>query len=206
MLDRWAVVAERLKPVRRKRKKTGDLATDTKTPRLAKPLLKSDLRDRMLDDLSKDAKHREAYRLVFDGWGDAHVETLRSIASETGLDIGDVSRISHMKKRMKAWAEKQQPRQVAANVEDAVDKIVGQLQRRYVGNVVSSREWAELVGTREEPGEVRSEAYTSFVEFSGDAKKALELAQKCLDDWRHRRRRTDHRRDADGDLTTSEGE
>jgi len=200
-LDRWAVVAERAKPAGRKRKKAGESAELAKTPRLAKPLLKSSiLRDQMLDGLSKDAKHREAYRIVYEDWGNAHDEILRAIASQTGLDIGHVSRVSHMKKRMKTWVEKQRPRQTPADVDEAVDKIVMQLKRRYVAKVMSEVEWKELVGTRAAPGEVRSEAYASLVESPDDVKKALGAAQRQLDAWRQRRERTDHRRDADGNL------
>ena len=200
-LDRWAVNQQRLRPARRRRRK-GDAPTpETRPRRLVRPLFKdSARRDRMLDELSKDAKHREAYKIVYDEWGDPHDELVRAIVSQTGLDIGSVSRISHMKRRMHAWAEKERPQKPAEDVDRAVDKIVEQLRSTYLGKVVSHDGWTELVGTREEPGEVRSEAYASLIEFPGDVKKARAAAQKHLDAWRHRRQRIDHRRDADGQL------
>ena len=200
MLDRWAVDRQRATELRGKEK--GNASTPaTKRPRLSKPLLKSSTSARMLDELSKNAEHREAYRIVYEYWGNPHDEILRTINNDTRLDINHASRVSHMKKGMVKWAEENRSWKPSKELENVVEAIIRKLASIYVKKkAISGNEWKKLVGTPDEPGDVRQDVYTSFVEYPGNRKKACAAGQKCIDTWRQERRRTDHRHDSDGQL------
>ena len=173
----------------------------TKAARLGKPLLKDEARDRMLEDLSRDGKHRRAYAVVYAYWGEPNANLLRTIEMETHLGISNRSRISHMRTRMVKWAEKHRPQKPSADHEATAEQILKRLRKTYVEKVMSRQQWEQLVGTPTEPGDVRSEIDASFVEHDGDRDKASAAARRLIDKWLRERGRTGQCLDADGELS-----
>ena len=132
-LDRWAVNRQQAEKLRLELKAQEKSPKATKKQRLAKPLLgASKDRDRMLDALGKNAKHRKVYEIVFDQWDEPHEEILRTVQTETGLNLVHPSRISHMKKRMAQWFTGSRPQSPQKKDETAVEKAVGRLYTIYV--------------------------------------------------------------------------
>lgn len=171
-----------------------------KTPRLSRPLLKtSAIRDKMLDELSKDGKHREAYSLVYEHWDRPHEEILRTIEAQTRVKTRDVSNISRMKKRMVDWHEKQRPQAAPSGQDALVDGIMVQLHSLYRKKGLGDEQhWTQLAGTPEQPGEVRSEVIVSLVEYEGDGHRALAAGRRVIDKGRVEQRHIDRTHDGDG--------
>jgi hypothetical protein len=158
----------------------------------------------MLDAVGKDAKHRVAYGIVYDRWGDSHADLLRTIGSDAGLMLAGPSSVSHMKRNMVKWHKKQRPQAPDKKDTAIVDDALAYLRTIYVGKgAVESHEWKQLTGSPAAPGEVRSEIILSLAAHN-DRKKARAAGQRWIDKWRSQRKRDGQHHDEDGLLVESQ--